>query len=167
MTKNRHSAEQFKNMESYLTNLQSKIPAEARVVRFTLSDTIQENGQLDGKSPVTAIGNGLNFLASNLEEENLQRVILLSDGASNLGTNPVGEAKKLGVPVTTVGFGNPNPLPDITIAEVNCNPVAFAARNSRWRSSSSQEALRICECLSESAATRKSWLKKRSTRRKR
>ena len=54
--------------------------------------------------------------------------MLLSDGVSNVGRNPATEARKLGVPITTIGFGSPNPLPDIKVVEVNCNPVGFAGK---------------------------------------
>ncbi len=128
MAQNRNSAEQFKGMDEYVSGILAKVPATTRVVRYTLSDTVIENGEITGAMPVTAIGDALSDLAELYDGENLQGVVLLSDGASNVGSNPAVEARKLGVPITTVGFGSPNPLPDIRIVEVNCNPVGFAGK---------------------------------------
>lgn len=128
MSQNRHSGEQFKNIDIYLKDIKSKIAPGTKIDQYALSDTIIANGEIKGTYPVTAIGDGLSYLREDYDGENLQGVILLSDGAFNLGRNPASEAKKLGAPVTTIGFGNPNPLPDIRIAEVNCNPVGFAGK---------------------------------------
>jgi hypothetical protein len=128
MAQNRHSGEQFKNMAQYVREVESKIAPGTRVVHYTLSDTIIQDGEIKGTFPVTAIGDGLSYLSDAYDGENLQSVILLSDGVSDFGSNPATVAKKLGAPITTIGFGNPNPLPDIRIAEVNCNPVGFAGK---------------------------------------
>ncbi len=128
MAQNRNSAEQFKAINDYVKDIAAKVPPTTRVVQYTLSDTINENGQITGAIPVTAIGDGLNDLAELFDGANLQGVVLLSDGASNVGSNPATEARKLGVPITTIGFGSPNPLPDIKVVEVNCNPVGFAGK---------------------------------------
>ena len=128
MAQNRNSADQFKAINDYVKDIAAKVPATTKVIQYTLSDTINENGQITGAVPVTAIGDGLNDLAELYDGANLQGVVLLSDGASNVGRNPATEARKLGIPITTVGFGSPNPLPDIKVVEVNCNPVGFAGK---------------------------------------
>lgn len=128
MAHNRYSAEQFKAIDSYIRDISAKVPTTTKVVTYTMSDTIKENGEITGAVPVTAIGDALADLRSLHEDGNLQAVILLSDGVSNTGSNPASEARRLGVPITTVGFGNPNPLPDIKVVEVNCNPVGFAGK---------------------------------------
>ncbi len=129
MARNRHSTEQFAQIENIVSGIQSKLPAGSEVIRYAFADTLTRNGVIDGSFPVTAIGNVLNTLDKELAESNLQGVILLSDGASNLGANPVSEARSLGVPVTTIGFGDPNPLPDIKISQINCNPIGFVGKD--------------------------------------
>ncbi|MCK4546942.1 MAG: hypothetical protein KAW17_05805 [Candidatus Eisenbacteria sp.] len=52
-------------------------------------------------------------------------VILLSDGLSNVGKDPVVLASHLGVPVHTVGIGDPNPPKDVAIARCLANEVAY------------------------------------------
>lgn len=129
MARNRHSTEQFAEIENIVKGLESRLPADANIIRYAFADTLSRNGAIDGSYPVTAIGNVLNSLDKELAESNLQGVILLSDGASNLGANPVTAARSLGVPVTTLGFGDPNPLSDIKIAQINCNPVGFVGKD--------------------------------------
>ncbi len=129
MAQNRKSKPQFERMSEILKEVDDRIPQNARVLQYAVSDSIRANAPLDGSSPVTALGNGLSYLSDAMKDENLQRVILLSDGASNLGKNPASEAKKLGVPITTIGFGDPNPLPDIRIVDVKNNAVGFVGKD--------------------------------------
>ncbi len=129
MSQNRNSADQFKAIESYVKDVESKIPAGTQVVWYALADTLNQDAKITGTMPVTAIGDGLNDLAEMYDNQNLQGVVLLTDGVSNVGRNPVTEARKLGVPITTVGFGSPNPLPDIRVVDVNCNPIGFAGKD--------------------------------------
>ncbi len=128
MRQNRESGPQFERMSEILKEVSDRIPPGARVLQYAVSDSIRANAPLDGSQPVTALGDALDYLAAAMEEENLRRVILLSDGSSNLGRNPASEAKQLGVPITTVGFGDPNPLPDIKIVDVKNNPVGFVGK---------------------------------------
>ncbi len=128
MATNRHSAEQFKAIDDYLSSIESRLPSDARVVQYSFADTLMPDKPAGTGYPVTAIGTALQQLARAYDDENLQAVVLLSDGASNLGPNPVTEAKRLEVPITTIGFGDPNPLPDIRIVKVDCNPVGFVGK---------------------------------------
>ncbi len=128
MATNRHSAAQFAAIEDYLGSISSRLPANAVIEHFSFADTVIPGRATGSGLPVTAIGTALDQLAQLHENENLQAVVMLSDGASNLGPNPVAEARKIGVPVTTIGFGDPNPLPDIRIAKVECNPVGFVGK---------------------------------------
>ncbi len=128
MKLNRHSTAQFAAIDAYLRNIESKQPGGAQIVRYSFGDTLRRDGVLDGSLPVTAIGEVLADLKRLHEEDNLQSIVLLSDGASNLGSSPVSEAKDLGLPVTTIGFGDPNPLSDIRVVEINTNPVGFVGK---------------------------------------
>ena len=128
LSHNRHSAEQFAQIPAILQGIKSKLPAGVEIAQYAFADTIKRDGAIDGSFPVTAIGNALNYLKKDLAESNLQGVILLSDGVSNLGANPVTESRSLGVPVTTLGFGDPNPLPDIRVSQISCNPVGFVGK---------------------------------------
>jgi hypothetical protein len=58
-------------------------------------------------------------------EENLQSVVVLSDGVSNLGRNPASLARTYGLPVFTVGIGSPDPRRDISLKEVLAADVVY------------------------------------------
>ena len=129
MANNRNSAGQFEGMADYLAAVESRLDNNTEVVRYLLADTITVAGEIDGAAHATAIGDCLHYLAVELEEENLAGAVLFSDGVSNYGTNPATAAKALGAPVYTIGFGSPEPLPDISIVDVIYNPVGFADKD--------------------------------------
>ncbi|MCA9752992.1 MAG: hypothetical protein KC591_12425, partial [Gemmatimonadetes bacterium] len=52
-------------------------------------------------------------------------VIVATDGSHNVGVEPRGEARRLGVPVWTVGVGSPATVNDLSIAEVEASQVAY------------------------------------------
>jgi hypothetical protein len=128
MAENRNSKDEFDNIDKYVADIEAKIPVGTRVVRYAVSDTITADGKIDGSADATALGNALEDLAADQAKSNLQAAVLLSDGVSNFGGNPATSAKSLGIPVYTVGFGSPDPLPDIKIVDVVHNPVGFADR---------------------------------------
>ena len=74
----------------------------------------------------TAIGDALEALASRQGSRPVGGVILLSDGTSTVGSDPVGAARDLGIPVFPVRIGPALPPPDARILEVRANPVAYS-----------------------------------------
>lgn len=126
MAANQASTEQFSSISDYLGSVESRFDPATEVKVFTVTDTLIPGSDPDGSGEATALGDALHYLATEMEEHNLQSVTLLSDGASNLGVNPATAAKSLGVPVNTIGFGNPNPLPDVQLVEVDHNATGFA-----------------------------------------
>ncbi|MEK9138576.1 MAG: vWA domain-containing protein, partial [Bacteroidota bacterium] len=54
----------------------------------------------------TDIAAALRALSNEKEQQNIHAALLLTDGAYNLGQNPVYEAEQLGVPLYTVGIGD-------------------------------------------------------------
>lgn len=126
VAENRNSHDQFAAIDQVMADIESRIGAGIRVVKYSLSDTITADGVIDGSAHATAIGNGLEYLANDLEGQNLQSVVLVSDGVSNYGNNPATVAKSLNVPVNSIGLGSPDQLPDVRIVDVIHNPVGFA-----------------------------------------
>jgi hypothetical protein len=122
------SREQFAELDEYLESIIGRIGAETELRFFTLTDTLLAGREVDSQGEATALGDALRYLGAELKEDNLQSVFLLSDGANNLGVNPASAAKSLGRPIYTIGFGNPNPLPDVRLVEVKHNPAGFADR---------------------------------------
>lgn len=62
------------------------------------------------------------------QEENIQAVILFTDGIYNLGENPLYSAEKLVVPIFTVGIGDTIPPKDIAITSLLTNDVGFVGK---------------------------------------
>lgn len=65
--------------------------------------------------------------AENLTE-NLNAVLLISDGSYNSGGNPVRSAEQIGVPVYSIGVGSPQPITDVAITDVESNPFTYAGQ---------------------------------------
>jgi uncharacterized membrane protein len=64
-------------------------------------------------------------LVRKLEPEELSGLILLSDGANNLGKDPLSAAKRIKVPIFTVGIGSPEGEKDIRLSGILSPSVAY------------------------------------------
>lgn len=52
-------------------------------------------------------------------------IVLMSDGSHNVGVDPRTEARRLGVPVYTVGVGSEGPVTDLSVFDVEASNVAY------------------------------------------
>lgn len=59
------------------------------------------------------------------EAQSIGAVIVFSDGAQNVGSDPRAVAKRLGVPVYTVGVGAEGDVSDVSVFEVDASNVAY------------------------------------------
>ncbi len=57
--------------------------------------------------------------------ENIQAVVLISDGIQNAGENPIPTIERLALPVFTVGIGDTNAPKDLIVSSITTNDVAF------------------------------------------
>jgi hypothetical protein len=73
----------------------------------------------------TDIVNALHSVKKSLSAANIQTVVLLSDGNSTTGTNPLYEAMELGIPVFTIGIGDTSEQKDILIRKAVTNTVTY------------------------------------------
>ncbi len=73
----------------------------------------------------TDIGFALEQLEKKFEPEGLSALILLSDGANNLGKDPLRVAKRMKVPIFVVGIGSPEGERDICLSGVLFPSVAY------------------------------------------
>ncbi len=64
-------------------------------------------------------------LADSLAAENLQGIILVSDGIYNQGANPILTAAKMPQPIHSITIGDPSPPLDIAIQQVQTNQVTY------------------------------------------
>ncbi len=83
-------------------------------------DSMVMNGQ------TTDISEALGEIKNRLGQENIQSVVLISDGNYTTGKNPEYLAEETGLPVYTVGVGDTSDQKDVLIQNVNTNAVAYA-----------------------------------------
>ncbi|HID94722.1 MAG TPA: hypothetical protein EYP53_01515 [Candidatus Latescibacteria bacterium] len=109
----------------------NRLRADYSLRSFSFADDLSEDEltsadslRIEGRG--TDIGNALRQLRSNLEGQRLSAIVLLSDGANNLGPDPIAVAKEIGLPVYTVGIGDPEGPGDIAISKVIYSEIAYA-----------------------------------------
>ncbi|MCD6098464.1 hypothetical protein J7K18_06180 [bacterium] len=93
------------------------------------TETLLFSGDIDTTSPspdftgdVTAIGNAILSLS---QMEDIGGVILITDGETNSGEDPVFAASYFPKKIYTIGVGDPEPTRDIFIKDVQTNRTAY------------------------------------------
>lgn len=79
--------------------------------------------KLDGDG--TNIQAALQSLQEQTADQYLKAVVLITDGADNLGENPVRAAGALGVPVFTVGVGDSAEPRDVLVSRIFTNQITY------------------------------------------
>lgn len=74
----------------------------------------------------TDIARAFSNIKEKISPENIQAVMLVSDGNVTSGFTPLYQAEELGIPVFTVGLGDTMEQQDILVAKVLTNNVAYA-----------------------------------------
>ena len=75
---------------------------------------------------VTNISDALSGLKPLLAKENIQSVLLVSDGNYTIGKNPLYDAEALGIPVYTIGVGDTSEQQDIVVENISTNALAYS-----------------------------------------
>lgn len=89
---------------------------------------------LDFSGEITNISSAINEIKNN----NLNAVILVSDGNYNSGKNPIYEIENLNIPVYVVGVGDTSLQKDVMITKVHTNKITYMGSkipvevNLRW-----------------------------------
>jgi hypothetical protein len=78
------------------------------------------------KGEGTDIAEALKSVKQTSASSNLQAVVLITDGNSTIGMNPLYDAEELGVPVFTVGVGDTSEQKDLLIRKVLTNEITYA-----------------------------------------
>ncbi len=80
---------------------------------------------------ITFLGDGTDLVAAFQQAKeaaasrNIQSVVLISDGNSTTGSNPIYEAMELGIPVFTIGIGDTSEQKDILIRKAITNAITY------------------------------------------
>ena len=93
---------------------------KAALRQMSALDSLRFDG--DGTNIRTAI----DYAAEQVSGKNFSGMLLLSDGAQNIGGDPVTGAVQQGVPVYAIGVGSEKPEKDSWIAEILTNEIAYA-----------------------------------------
>ncbi len=75
---------------------------------------------------VTDIAGALQTLAEEKERRHIDAAVLLSDGVSTLGRDPVHDAEQLGLPLFTVGIGDSSEQKDLVVTRTAANELVYA-----------------------------------------
>ena len=117
-------------MRSLLTNIISgDLPAGTTIQYIPFSSALEIGRSTDSitfSGEVTNLSGAMSGLRELKLKENLQAVVLLSDGNYTAGKNPLYEAEALHLPVFTVGVGDTVDQKDILIDHVATNSIAYA-----------------------------------------
>lgn len=79
----------------------------------------------DSLGPSTALGEALISVERKLKGENVVAVVVLSDGANNLGEDPLLVARSTDVPIYTCGLGDYKPVKDLSIERIVYNQIGY------------------------------------------
>jgi len=93
-----------------------------RTVRLANNFSIDS---LDFTGQATDISRAIRNLNKYKEDENIKAVVMFTDGAFNIGANPLFDAEKLAVPFYIVGIGDTTEPIDISITSLVTNEVAY------------------------------------------
>ncbi|MFO8086920.1 MAG: hypothetical protein R6T91_03815 [Bacteroidales bacterium] len=73
----------------------------------------------------TDMGQVMDYVSTTYENRNLGAVIIASDGIINKGANPLYKARSLNAPVHVIAMGDTTNYPDLSIAAVRHNDIAY------------------------------------------
>ncbi len=105
----------------------------ATVTPFELQDAAQASGPLGGLAAptddATQLGSAILDASRRTRGTKVDAMVVVSDGGSNRGEDPVEAAKQAGCPVYTIGVGPPQ-AKDVEIPFIYCEDVVF--KNDRF-----------------------------------
>ena len=73
----------------------------------------------------TDISAALRTLATERERNNIQAALLVTDGAYNIGQNPIYQAEELAIPLYTIGIGDSTEQKDLLITKLLANDRVY------------------------------------------
>jgi hypothetical protein len=106
-----------------------EVSTESELVIFAFADSLVSLVSVDqlpdSLGNATSIGEAIKSVKEKFKDKNLIGMIILSDGANNLGEDPVPAARSAGVPVFTCGMGTYSPLRDVSIGRISYPDVGY------------------------------------------
>ena len=106
------------------------LEAEARLERVGFSEEIEpfssdEIDSLFWEGRATDLAGALDQVREKIDGKGAVAAVLISDGAHNLGGRPERAALDLGIPILTVGIGDPRPPKDLALFSGVVDPIGY------------------------------------------
>lgn|GEM_PF-287977 len=103
----------------------------AEIAGFSFSDSLRRMNldtlpQMNFNGDGSDLGGALLAAKKSLAGQHLSGAIMFTDGAQNMGENPVRVAEQFGVPIITVGIGSARGTRDVLLSDVVTNEIAYA-----------------------------------------
>jgi len=111
------------------SDLLEKLSSKSELEIYGFADTIfplNLKGDLpDSLGKATSIGEATKSVEEKLKDKNLRGIVILSDGANNLGEDPIFVARSKDIPIYTCGIGEYAPPKDIAIERIVYNDIGY------------------------------------------
>lgn len=107
-----------------------RLPASTNVMYYTFSAKLHGEklftpDSASFKGEVTNLSEAFSGVKERRQKENIQAVVLLSDGNYTAGKNPLYDAEALAIPVYAIGLGDTADQKDLLIERVLTNNLAY------------------------------------------
>lgn len=83
------------------------------------SDSLKINGQL------TDISKPIEWINQIAKDENIQSILIVTDGNYNTGKNPLYEVENYGKPIYVIGIGDTNTPKDLSVSSIITNEIMY------------------------------------------
>ncbi|MCK4426883.1 MAG: VWA domain-containing protein, partial [candidate division Zixibacteria bacterium] len=111
------------------SDLLEKLSSKSKLEIYGFADTIfplNLKGDFpDSLGKATSIGEATKSVEEKLKDKNLRGILILSDGANNLGEDPIFVAKSKEIPIYTCGIGEYIPPKDIAIERIVHHDIGY------------------------------------------
>ena len=108
-------------------DLARRLGGRARIEVLPFAERLGADSTQIGSPAMTGLGDALQSLAASPEMESATGVVIVSDGANNVGADPVDAARRLGLPVHTLRVGRAD-VPDRAVFDIEAPNAAQAGR---------------------------------------
>ena len=106
-----------------------EVSSRAKLEAFAFADSLiplnSKDRLPDSLGNATALGEAIKSAVEDFRDENLAAIVVVSDGANNLGEDPVLSARSAGVPVYACGVGDYVPPRDLSVERITYPDVGY------------------------------------------
>lgn len=110
------------------SNFLDQVAKKFSLIFYQFSNDLQSVDELNltAQGTITDIGKALSKTSNEWRGQPASGIVLVTDGGNNAGENPLEGARLSGIPIYTVGVGDPKMPKDVQITRIDVNPIAYA-----------------------------------------